>query len=98
MTAKEKGFLDVNPRSPIDHLIYAWESCLTNVFHVLSMQKTDKLFRALFKEFLSCTPYEEIFKQATWMLNLTNVGLSMCIKEYSDLFSECDDKICCLKS
>ena len=54
---KRKEFLDVNPRIQTDHR----ESCLTNVFHVLSMQKTDKSFRALFNEFLSCTLYEEIF-------------------------------------
>ena len=40
------------------------ESCLTNVCHVLSMNKTNK----------------------TCMFNLTNVGLNMCAKEYSDLF------------
>ena len=57
MTAKGKEFLDVNPRIKIDHR----ESCLTNVFHVLSMKKTKKPFRALFNEFLSCTPYEENF-------------------------------------
>ena len=82
MTAKEKEFLDVNPRIQIDHREY----CLTNVFHVLSMQKTNKSFRVLFNEFLSCTYVKKNFKRATWMLNLTNVGLSMCIKEYSDLF------------
>ena len=55
MTAKEKEFLDVNPRIQIDHR----EFCLTNVFHVLSTQKTNKSFRVLFNEFLSFTLYEE---------------------------------------
>lgn len=79
---KKKEFLDVNPRIQIDHR----ESCLTNVFHVLSMQKTNKSFRVCLTNFFHVLYMKKNFKRATWMLNLTNVGLSMCIKEYSDLF------------
>ena len=56
-------------------------------------RRVDKAIRVHFEKCLLCTLYQEEFILSSvkvvisqYMFNLTNVGLSMCVMEYSDLF------------
>ena len=56
-------------------------------------RREDKAIRVHFEKCLLCTLYQEEFILSSvkvlisqYMFNLTNVGLSMCVMEYSDLF------------
>jgi len=55
--------------------------------------RVDKAIRVHFEKRLLCTLYQEEFILSSvkvvisqYMFNLTNVGLSMCVMKYSDLF------------
>ena len=51
-------------------------------------RKEDRVIRVQFEKCLLCTFYQEefILSYKACTANLTNVGLSMCVMEYSDLF------------
>ena len=60
-------------------------------------RRVDKAIRVHFEKCLLCTLYQEEFILSSfkvvisqYMFNLTNVGLSMCVMEYSDLFLNFD--------
>ena len=78
----------------------AWESVFSvknglkrKVLVDIDPRKEDKAIRVHFEKCLLCTLYQEEFILSSvkvvisqYMFNLINVGLSMCVMEYSDLF------------